>query len=138
MNMTDKFQQYLEDRALSRVEIGEGRSLSLGFGEKNKRTFFMSHLREYREIELGTYGPNWLIKTSSLPIPGDNLLVSEDNFCALVGETASIHLLDNSIKIIFPSGEIEFLHKNDGDEDFHLFTPSRDCWEWKNRMWTMH
>jgi len=138
MNMTDRFQQYLKDRALSRVEIGEGRSLSLGFGEKNNGTFFMSHLRDYKEIELGTYGPNWRIKTTSLLINGDNLLVSEDNFCALMGEMASIHLSDDSITLTFPSGEIEFLCRNDGDEDFHLFTPSRDCWEWKNRMWTLH
>jgi len=139
MNVTDKFQQYMNNRALSRVEIGEGRSLSLGFGDNNNRTFFKSYLRDYKEIELGTYGQNWRVRTNSLHLTGDDLSVSEDYFYALIGELASVQLLNDSVALIFPSGQIDFLYNDDDDdEDFHLFTPSRDCWEWKDRIWTLY
>lgn len=138
MNVTDHIQQYLKDRPLSRVEIGECRSLSLGFGENNTGTFFMSHLRDYKEVELGTYSSNWRVKIDSLTLNGDNASLSEGSFRAFLGEFSSVSILEKSINLSFPRGQIEFFSKNDGDEDFHLFTPSRDCWEWKNNLWKLH
>lgn len=129
-------------QACLRKEIGEMKSISLGFGNVAPLRFKEQH-RRYRMWEMGTYAADWEIvdaegirlskRSRHETAEMDRLLQSIDlgRFVAVqqVSETSLRVELDNGLAVNI-SGDVE-----DDDEYFHVFCPEEMYIEFSRAGW---
>jgi hypothetical protein len=116
----------------SRKEVGEHRSLSLGFGPEARPANARAR-RAYRVWELGTYSCDWRIVAGSVVLCGSRDSAAELNHALdniELGRLTSIRKLnDFDLRIEFHNGiSVDFLATfSDDDECFHIFCPGNVC-----------
>jgi len=118
-----------------RQQVGRGRSLSLGFGEKIRRATAISD-GVYGEWEIGTYYGSWRVihdgkilcgsRDAADSIEDLNVALSRIRF----GRFANLRqLTDWDVRVELDNGVmIDFLAEvSDDDEVFHIFCPENRC-----------
>lgn len=128
-----------------RKEIGEHRSLSLGFGcEVHRKTSFGE--RVYGEWEAGTYSASWRVLRGGEVVcgSGDEIegRVSVNHVLAAIefGELLSIAVPPGVVRLRFETGVVvEFFRvRSDSSEWFHVFCPANVFVELRGRgSWTV-
>ena len=132
--------QPLLGKATCRQRVGQGRTLSLGFGEK----IFHGNPKLadpfYGEWEIGTYNAAWrFIRAGKIVIGSQDVFDSVADFnMALqklpMGSVAKIDQLTNTeLRLSLSDGaSVEFIcASSDKDEMFHIFAPEKQCIEYR-------
>jgi len=119
-----------------RVKVGNGRSLSIGFGDKLYHGNTRLSDEYYGEWEIGSFQNNWrIVTTESIKHGGNDLVDNEQSFIKEIESlelgkiTALFNLTDLDIRVEFGSKIIiDFMAlSSDDDESFHIFAPNKVC-----------
>ena len=126
----------------TRKEVGEWKSLTLGFGEADSKN---TKPRPYREWELGTYEAFWEISHSAGTILSKGDAKSDIELDPLldlveIGAILNIYQVsDVAVRVETDNGvSITFTGEADAEDHFfHLFAPGEICVEFSSAGWRL-
>ena len=129
----ERLVEQIVGKPCSRKEVGQMRSLSLGFGSEVRSAIKLNE-KVYREWEIGTYRSAWRVVRGGIVLCGSQDVVDAIDELNLalegieLGRFVSLGQSSNlDVRTEFDSGvTVDFLATtSDEDECFHIFCPGK-------------